>query len=163
MVQCQSQLKSLYAEGIEGCHMEFSAYNLLCVILHSNNNRDLLSSMARSVTKERWLFILDIICFIFGVNVWIYTLASSEDIILSVWILYCHGIPSLIIFWNSKFTFKSNRTYFNPNNTESECCWMRLSFFEFLWVSVHPLNSKPWYMSAFCGWTMIHFIAFERK
>ncbi|KAL4189791.1 hypothetical protein AMTRI_Chr08g208920 [Amborella trichopoda] len=45
--QCQSQLKSLYAEGIKGCHMEFSAYNLLCVILHSSNNRDLLSSMAR--------------------------------------------------------------------------------------------------------------------
>lgn len=45
--QCQSQLKSLYAEGIKGCHMEFSAYNLLCVIMHSNNNRDLLSSMAR--------------------------------------------------------------------------------------------------------------------
>ncbi|XP_042511415.1 SAC3 family protein A-like isoform X2 [Macadamia integrifolia] len=45
--QCQSQLKSLYAEGIKGCNMEFSAYNLLCVILHSNNNRDLLSSMAR--------------------------------------------------------------------------------------------------------------------
>ncbi|XP_077232929.1 SAC3/GANP/Nin1/mts3/eIF-3 p25 family isoform X2 [Tasmannia lanceolata] len=45
--QCQSQLKNLYAEGIKGCHMEFSAYNLLCVILHSNNNRDLVSSMAR--------------------------------------------------------------------------------------------------------------------
>ncbi|GKU91809.1 hypothetical protein SLEP1_g5624 [Rubroshorea leprosula] len=45
--QCQSQLKILYAEGIEGCHMEFSAYNLLCVILHSNNKRELLSSMAR--------------------------------------------------------------------------------------------------------------------
>ncbi|XP_042508047.1 SAC3 family protein A-like isoform X2 [Macadamia integrifolia] len=45
--QCQSQLQSLYAEGIKGCHMEFSAYNLLCAILHSNNNRDLLSSMAR--------------------------------------------------------------------------------------------------------------------
>ncbi|XP_010253399.1 PREDICTED: SAC3 family protein A isoform X2 [Nelumbo nucifera] len=45
--QCQSQLKTLYAEGIKGCHMEFSAYNLLCVIMHSNNNRDLLSSMAR--------------------------------------------------------------------------------------------------------------------
>ncbi|KAK1256883.1 hypothetical protein QJS04_geneDACA024123 [Acorus gramineus] len=45
--QCQSQLKSLYAEGIKGCHMEFSAYNLLAVILHSNNNRDFLSSMAR--------------------------------------------------------------------------------------------------------------------
>ncbi|XVF83386.1 hypothetical protein PTKIN_Ptkin16aG0481100 [Pterospermum kingtungense] len=47
--QCQSQLKILYAEGIEGCHMEFSAYNLLCVIMHSNNNRDLLSSMSRLV------------------------------------------------------------------------------------------------------------------
>ncbi|KAL5569181.1 hypothetical protein UlMin_025756 [Ulmus minor] len=45
--QCQSQLQSLYAEGIEGCHMEFSAYNLLCVIMHSNNYRDLLSSMSR--------------------------------------------------------------------------------------------------------------------
>ncbi|XWS07862.1 hypothetical protein CRYUN_Cryun41cG0029300 [Craigia yunnanensis] len=45
--QCQSQLKILYGEGIEGCHMEFSAYNLLCVIMHSNNNRDLLSSMSR--------------------------------------------------------------------------------------------------------------------
>ncbi|KAF6171041.1 hypothetical protein GIB67_014621 [Kingdonia uniflora] len=45
--QCQSQLKTLYAEGIKGCRMEFYAYSLLCVILHSNNNRDLLSSMAR--------------------------------------------------------------------------------------------------------------------
>ncbi|PIA56320.1 hypothetical protein AQUCO_00700568v1 [Aquilegia coerulea] len=45
--QCQSQLKILYAEGIKGCHMEFSAYNLLCVILHSNKSRDLVSSMAR--------------------------------------------------------------------------------------------------------------------
>ncbi|XP_020235314.1 SAC3 family protein A isoform X2 [Cajanus cajan] len=45
--QCQSQLKTLYAEGIEGSNMEFAAYNLLCVILHSNNNRDLVSSMAR--------------------------------------------------------------------------------------------------------------------
>uniref|UniRef100_A0A0D3EVZ1 SAC3/GANP/THP3 conserved domain-containing protein n=1 Tax=Oryza barthii TaxID=65489 RepID=A0A0D3EVZ1_9ORYZ len=26
--QCQSQLKRLYAEGIKGCHFEFSAYNL---------------------------------------------------------------------------------------------------------------------------------------
>ncbi|XP_021910240.1 SAC3 family protein A isoform X2 [Carica papaya] len=49
--QCQSQLKSLYAEGIEGCRREFSAYNLLCVILHSNNNRDLSSSMA-GLSKE---------------------------------------------------------------------------------------------------------------
>uniref|UniRef100_A0A803P2Q1 PCI domain-containing protein n=1 Tax=Cannabis sativa TaxID=3483 RepID=A0A803P2Q1_CANSA len=45
--QCQSQLQSLYAEGIEGCHMEFAAYNLLCVIMHSSNNRDLVSSMSR--------------------------------------------------------------------------------------------------------------------
>ncbi|KAF7811400.1 SAC3 family protein A isoform X1 [Senna tora] len=45
--QCQSQLKTLYAEGIEGSHMEFAAYNLLCVILHSNNNRDLVLSMSR--------------------------------------------------------------------------------------------------------------------
>ncbi|TXG49644.1 hypothetical protein EZV62_025519 [Acer yangbiense] len=45
--QCQSQLKILYAEGIEGCHLEFAAYNQLCVILHSNNKRELLSSMSR--------------------------------------------------------------------------------------------------------------------
>ncbi|KAI4384451.1 hypothetical protein MLD38_002607 [Melastoma candidum] len=45
--QCQSQLKTLYAEGIEGCHMEFTAYGLLSVILHSHNIRDLLSLMSR--------------------------------------------------------------------------------------------------------------------
>lgn len=45
--QCQSQLKRLYREGNNGCYFEFSAYNLLCVMLHSNNKRDLLSSMAR--------------------------------------------------------------------------------------------------------------------
>uniref|UniRef100_A0A0D9WHE4 PCI domain-containing protein n=1 Tax=Leersia perrieri TaxID=77586 RepID=A0A0D9WHE4_9ORYZ len=48
--QCQSQLKRLYAEGIKGCYFEFSAYNLLCVMLHSNK-RDLLSSLA-SLSKE---------------------------------------------------------------------------------------------------------------
>ncbi|KAL0456683.1 UNVERIFIED_CONTAM: SAC3 family protein A, partial [Sesamum latifolium] len=46
-VKCQSQLQTLYGEGITGCHMEFAAYNLLCVMLHSNNNRDLLSAMSR--------------------------------------------------------------------------------------------------------------------
>lgn len=51
--QCQSQLQTLYAEGIKGCHMEFSAYNLLIVILHSNNNRDLLSAMSRLSTEAR--------------------------------------------------------------------------------------------------------------
>ncbi|WCJ19445.1 SAC3/GANP/Nin1/mts3/eIF-3 p25 family [Euphorbia peplus] len=49
--QCQSQLKTLYAEGIQGNSMEFAAYNLLCVILHSNNTRDLVSSMSR-LTEE---------------------------------------------------------------------------------------------------------------
>ncbi|CAI0442958.1 unnamed protein product, partial [Linum tenue] len=49
--QCQSQLQILYSEGIEGCLMEFAAYNLLCVILHSNNKRDLLTSMSR-LTQE---------------------------------------------------------------------------------------------------------------
>ncbi|XP_062092766.1 SAC3 family protein A isoform X2 [Humulus lupulus] len=51
--QCQSQLQSLYAEGIEGCHMEFAAYNLLCVILHSSNNRDLVSSMSRLSSEAK--------------------------------------------------------------------------------------------------------------
>lgn len=45
--QCQSQLNRLYADGFKGCYMEFSAYHLLCVILHSNNKKDLLSAMAR--------------------------------------------------------------------------------------------------------------------
>ncbi|XP_051121214.1 SAC3 family protein A [Andrographis paniculata] len=45
--QCISQIKRLYAEEIPGCHMEFAAYHLLCVILHSNNNRELLSAMSR--------------------------------------------------------------------------------------------------------------------
>ncbi|CAI9091514.1 OLC1v1026570C1 [Oldenlandia corymbosa var. corymbosa] len=51
--QCQSQLKTLYAEGIKGCQLEFAAYNLLCVILHSNNNRDLLSAMSRLSAEAR--------------------------------------------------------------------------------------------------------------
>lgn len=51
--QCQSQLKILYAEGIEGCRMEFSAYHLLCVILHSNNKRELLSLMSRLSDKAK--------------------------------------------------------------------------------------------------------------
>ncbi|KAJ1286116.1 hypothetical protein BS78_03G328200 [Paspalum vaginatum] len=48
--QCQSQLKRLYGV-VKGCNFELSAYNLLCVMLHSNNKRDLLSSMA-SLPKE---------------------------------------------------------------------------------------------------------------
>ncbi|KZV26113.1 leukocyte receptor cluster member 8 [Dorcoceras hygrometricum] len=51
--QCQSQLKALYAEGIRGCNMEFAAYNLLCVILHSNNNREILSAMSRLSVDAR--------------------------------------------------------------------------------------------------------------
>ncbi|XP_024041047.1 SAC3 family protein A isoform X2 [Citrus sinensis] len=51
--KCQSQLKILYAEGIEGCCMEFSAYHLLCVILHSNNKRELLSLMSRLSDKAK--------------------------------------------------------------------------------------------------------------
>ncbi|KAL8162210.1 hypothetical protein V2J09_013699, partial [Rumex salicifolius] len=51
--QCQSQLKFLYGEGIAGCYMEFSAYSLLSVILHSNNKRELLSSMARLSAEAR--------------------------------------------------------------------------------------------------------------
>ncbi|OEL13694.1 SAC3 family protein A [Dichanthelium oligosanthes] len=49
--QCQSQLKRLYGGGLKGCNLEFSAYNLLCVMQHSNSKRDLLSSMA-SLPKE---------------------------------------------------------------------------------------------------------------
>jgi hypothetical protein len=62
-LQCQSQLKRLYAEGIKGCDNEFSAYHLLHVSLHSNNKRDLLSSMARSVSQ--WFFWI-VICLICG-------------------------------------------------------------------------------------------------
>uniref|UniRef100_A0A1J3F012 Leukocyte receptor cluster member 8 n=1 Tax=Noccaea caerulescens TaxID=107243 RepID=A0A1J3F012_NOCCA len=49
--QCLSQLKILYSEGIEGCSLEFAAYSLLYITLHSNNNRELLSSMSR-LTEE---------------------------------------------------------------------------------------------------------------
>ncbi|KAG5396035.1 hypothetical protein BRARA_E00634 [Brassica rapa] len=49
--QCLSQLKILYADGIEGCSLEFAAYSLLYITLHSNNNRELLSSMSR-LSKE---------------------------------------------------------------------------------------------------------------
>nr|GMC96046.1 SAC3 family protein A-like isoform X1 [Ipomoea batatas] len=51
--QCQSQLKTLYAEGINGCHMELAAYNLLCALLHSHNKRDLLSTMSRLSAEAR--------------------------------------------------------------------------------------------------------------
>ncbi|KAI7997460.1 SAC3 family protein A [Camellia lanceoleosa] len=51
-LQCQSQLKTLYAEGSKGCHMEFSAYNLLRVILHANNSRDLVSAILSVETKK---------------------------------------------------------------------------------------------------------------
>ncbi|XP_018439852.1 SAC3 family protein A [Raphanus sativus] len=49
--QCLSQLKILYGEGIDGCSLEFAAYSLLYITLHSNNNRELLSSMSR-LSKE---------------------------------------------------------------------------------------------------------------
>ncbi|KAK4353378.1 hypothetical protein RND71_028896 [Anisodus tanguticus] len=51
--QCHAQLKTLYAEGIKGCDMEFSAYNLLCVLLHSSNNRDLLLALSRLPAEAR--------------------------------------------------------------------------------------------------------------
>ncbi|THF97978.1 hypothetical protein TEA_026785 [Camellia sinensis var. sinensis] len=54
--ECQSQLKTLYAESIKGCHMEFSAYNILCVILHANNSRDLVSAMSSHANiSAAWL------------------------------------------------------------------------------------------------------------
>ncbi|XP_059317628.1 SAC3 family protein A isoform X2 [Lycium ferocissimum] len=51
--QCHAQLKTLYAEGIKGCDMEFAAYNLLCVLLHSSNNRDLLLALSRLPAEAR--------------------------------------------------------------------------------------------------------------
>ncbi|PIN19223.1 hypothetical protein CDL12_08096 [Handroanthus impetiginosus] len=55
--QCQSQLKTLYAKEITGCHMEFAAYNLLCNILHTKNNRDLLSAMSRFAAISEFGFV----------------------------------------------------------------------------------------------------------
>lgn len=44
--------------------MEFAAYNLLCAILHSNNKRDLLSLMSRSVENHfLFFYILDFVIF----------------------------------------------------------------------------------------------------
>nr|AAC28976.1 unknown protein [Arabidopsis thaliana] len=51
--QCLSQLKTLYAEGVEGCSLEFAAYSLLYITLHSNNNRELLSSMSRLSEEDK--------------------------------------------------------------------------------------------------------------
>lgn len=84
-LQCQSQLKSLYAEGNEGCYMEFSAYNLLCVILHSNNNRDLVASMARCAAYFVDLLNALILCIV--IIVWflceICILCHAYDVILN--------------------------------------------------------------------------------
>jgi len=54
--------------------MEFAAYNLLCVILHSNNNRDLVSSMSRLATFTQLEFgYADARCWTFAVLEFDYT------------------------------------------------------------------------------------------
>lgn len=67
-MQCLSQLKRLYAEGIQGCYMEFAAYNLLSIILHSNNKSDLLSSMTRYLMFFFFKWLLYFLC-VFAKNV----------------------------------------------------------------------------------------------
>jgi hypothetical protein len=52
--------EGVYAEGIRGCYFEFAAYNLLCVMLHSNNKRDLLSSMVRYYVVNTCILILNV-------------------------------------------------------------------------------------------------------
>ena len=93
-LQCQSQLKSLYAEGNEGCYMEFSAYNLLCVILHSNNNRDLVASMARC-SAYCWSFecINTVHCYYCMVSLWnMHSLSCLRcDFKLEFFFLYIFG------------------------------------------------------------------------
>lgn len=51
--QCQTQLKTLYGEGIKGCSNEFAAYSLLYGLFNRGNSRDLLSTMARLTQDER--------------------------------------------------------------------------------------------------------------
>ncbi|EFJ24017.1 hypothetical protein SELMODRAFT_415346 [Selaginella moellendorffii] len=51
--QCQTQLKTLYSEGISGCCNEFTAYSLLYIIFQNGSNRDLLSSIARLTPEAR--------------------------------------------------------------------------------------------------------------
>jgi hypothetical protein len=51
--QCQTQLKALYGEGIEGCRNEFVAYSLLYILFNHGNSRDLLSAMARLTLDGR--------------------------------------------------------------------------------------------------------------
>jgi hypothetical protein len=51
--QCQTQLKALYGEGIEGCSNEFAAYSLLYILFNRDNSRDLLSAMARLTPEGR--------------------------------------------------------------------------------------------------------------
>lgn len=51
--QCQTQLKSLYVEGIKGSSNEFAAYSLLYTLFNRGNSRDLLSAMARLAQDGR--------------------------------------------------------------------------------------------------------------
>ncbi|KAG0574322.1 hypothetical protein KC19_VG254300 [Ceratodon purpureus] len=51
--QCQTQLKSLYGEGIKGCSNEFAAYSFLYILFNCGNSRDLLSAMSRLTQDGR--------------------------------------------------------------------------------------------------------------
>nr|PNR60376.1 hypothetical protein PHYPA_003169 [Physcomitrium patens] len=51
--QCQTQLKSLYGDGIKGCSNEFAAYSLLYILFNRGNSRDLLSAMAKLTEEGR--------------------------------------------------------------------------------------------------------------
>lgn len=108
VLQCQSQLKTLYAEGIKGCHLEFAAYNLLCVILHSNNNRDLLSAMSRLVNCVDLPITLVPRLLIMGItSIWcdMFTSYRTQSPLHSRWSYMLSLHPWLLFFLFPYFSF----------------------------------------------------------
>ena len=67
--QCQTQLKQLYAKGLQGCEMEFTAYRILYYLYLQGNKKyqsgsqDLLHIMASlSEDTQRYYDVCYFIC-----------------------------------------------------------------------------------------------------
>ena len=57
--QCQTQLKQLYASGLKGCEMEFTAYRILYYVYLQGNKKYRLGSsdlanIMTSLSKEHY-------------------------------------------------------------------------------------------------------------
>lgn len=115
-MQCQSQLQRLYAEGIQGCYMEFAAYNLLSIILHSNNKSDLLSSMTRYLT------------FFFSSNGYYISFVS-----------FTKNVMTIFYFWNFIFNLLSHNLARQMNHNK----YLPLTSLVFLLFFVSILPTEP--------------------